>query len=645
MFCYLRFSIVAANIVWLVLFFAVVSQGSAQDGESVDDGDKSVFAALRIEIDRVLYSTAADLPIVQRVAIARGIERQIKKMGSLADEDVSESLLGLAEYLWQNRAHDQALRLYGEVGRANSKNLNGSKAYMMMGWIEYGNRTNAAGAVEPYRKAIEILENLPAGERGGAGDDIIGRTRVSLGDVLMILGRDDEAVEQYRGFLEDEDALKIADQNEIMNANLEWARILSKKGDLDGAKKRYEILGEAIKGFKVIGPTETGVLMEILDIQGSDMTPDQHMFALEEIWFGDVGDKANLQSLYVINELCLKSFFSKNEEANKKFHDYSNALLKTSNAARENSPKSLMTDSSLRDVYAMVQQTRLMRMERYTQQKKSKAKTLEIEAFIRKYDRFKRPLFSPFIPVKLSKEIAIEIFKLHEKFIDPIIQQVKKSEKKEELESVLDQPGESVSLDELPRSISIISETKFPIVYVAKGKRVIDVEVWYGGKWFAGGKKMVSDGEDVIEIPIVFPDSAESDSTYIIKAQMRPLNKDGKAEICSVERKNMSLIVERVAFEEFNTSFPPQREYAFDIKYEAADERDIVIEIWKDARFIGGKTQKVEGGIGKTSIGFVVGNIPDEGHGYSVKLSIRPIDSDEKENIVLVEQKNVIVEH
>ena len=86
--------------------------------------------------------------------------------------------------------------------------------------------------------------------------------------------------------------------------------------------------------------------------------------------------------------------------------------------------------------------------------------------------------------------------------------------------------------------------------------------------------------------------------------------------------------VDKISFNNVLTEIPQQISYSFDVTYEAATDREIVVEFWSPTRWLAQEEIVVPRGAGTQTITVDLNEIPEPGRGYVFKTHIRPLGTD-----------------
>lgn len=392
---------------------------AVQDSGSEDRGTNDPIVLAKQALSNQLDKASSTLTDVQRVSVLKMYERQLRKdRKQLSDAVFLDELGNVASLYWKNRAYQEATETFGEIARDNPGTVPAANAYLMMGWIEYGNRRKPEGAVDSLEKAVATLKQLPS--QGNFGrNELAARALSTLGDVYMIVGRDEDAAKQYQFLLDHQEIVDAAESSALINANVEWARILARQGRIGESIARYQRVDELVKNSDLSAGMRIAFSLESWRVQSrSKMSEQEIIFFLEELWFGERGND-DMQILYLGNNLAIYYFFSKAKEQNGKFMSFSNEFLARSDEISKAIGKSFTKDN--RDSFdSIVQQTLLMRTHAFeagNNRKKVKESTTQFtEQFPDTAVRFK-----PFVPTRFPKKVASTFVDLHKKHIVPLL--------------------------------------------------------------------------------------------------------------------------------------------------------------------------------------------------------------------------------
>ncbi len=101
--------------------------------------------------------------------------------------------------------------------------------------------------------------------------------------------------------------------------------------------------------------------------------------------------------------------------------------------------------------------------------------------------------------------------------------------------------------------------------------------------------------------------------------------------------------INTVSFLNPSITIEPATSYAFDVIYEASEEREIIVEFWNANEWIAQNKVVVTKGKGTVTITVNLPNVPKEGNNYVYKTHIRPVGTTWREALERKQIDNVIV--
>ena len=104
-----------------------------------------------------------------------------------------------------------------------------------------------------------------------------------------------------------------------------------------------------------------------------------------------------------------------------------------------------------------------------------------------------------------------------------------------------------------------------------------------------------------------------------------------------------SPITDKVSFKNPQTNVTSQKNYTFNINYEANASRDVVVEFWSATKWLGSEKKTVVKGKGTTNITITLPEAPTPGNNYIYKTHIRPLGATWREALDRKQINNVTV--
>ena len=185
---------------------------------------------------------------------------------------------------------------------------------------------------------------------------------------------------------------------------------------------------------------------------------------------------------------------------------------------------------------------------------------------------------------------------------------------------------ESVQFNNVPTQIPSQSSYTLNVDYVAGQSRDIVVQFWNETSWMAGATKTVGAGAGSTTITISLANAPADGTGYKWKLDIRPI---GSTWVESIDTDQINNITVLTLTDNITNNAPSavfsQTSYTIDIDYTAASDRDIVVEFWSSANWLGSTTKTVSAGTGSTPITINLPTAPSPGTGYTFKSSIRPV--------------------
>ncbi|MGB7346606.1 MAG: tetratricopeptide repeat protein, partial [Pirellulaceae bacterium] len=222
-------------------------RGQDQQPDRLDSGSSDPLILLKQAVSNQLNKAVEDnLTQVQKTGLLRAYEKQLKMAGKTdASAEYWNGLTELAEMYWQQRELDEAIRIYTEIIAAKPNEIVEANAYLMQGWIEYGNRGNPSKSIPFLEKAVEIAKSAP--KDNFSRNELAARAISTLGDVYNITGEEEKAAAQFEYLLANTEIGEAAEPVAMVNANVELARIFLQQGKLKEAGEQYASLEQRLK--------------------------------------------------------------------------------------------------------------------------------------------------------------------------------------------------------------------------------------------------------------------------------------------------------------------------------------------------------------------------------------------------------------
>ena len=305
-------------------FLCMVILGiSIAEGQS-DVGRNEVFLRIKQQFYNAIENSMSSLEPSQRVSLTRAYERELDNHRSqLSQNDYLDEKLKIANRFWEYRDFEGALQAYEKIALLEPDSKYAARAYMMRGWIKYGNLARYDEAIIELKTAREIADELLKTSVDVTHDfqvrDIAGRTLSTLGEVYFVVERNDDAIEVFEYLLGQPEIMEVSKERRLIHAYSSLARALWSKGDHEEALKYYKSLDKAVQNSTQLSPdTKIHFAMERMIRMGKVASEKELVLFLEELWMEHKDQKVTAM-LRVGNTLTLIYFFSKEKEINKKF--------------------------------------------------------------------------------------------------------------------------------------------------------------------------------------------------------------------------------------------------------------------------------------------------------------------------------------
>jgi hypothetical protein len=391
----------------LSIWFSCLFCRAAPAEEQTDTGATDQITLAQQAFNNKLAELGNSVPAGLKIAALKQYERELS-LAKPKDEnrkvDKYTELHRVARDYWNLRSFDEATRVCLQIIDETGKSKVSAKAWYIIAKIQFGNRMDAAAAIEPYENADSILEEL---SKTSDDPEILSlRSSVlnQLGDAHIVCKNKERAAETYRRFLEDKKMVKAANLPQLLNANLELSRYYVQIGKAETAAPYFDniegLLDSKDAPAMVVIPSK----MERIRGKWRDSKSPERIKALEEVW-NSKRFEDDPRILLVGNELTLHYFFSGVKPA-KQFDAISEEFLRRSRKFKVKFSDSAL-QAELADFYPYYGENLLVRAQSLQLAGKTKERDVLLDEFRKVFEKRQfRIVVSGDNPVEYPNKIA-----------------------------------------------------------------------------------------------------------------------------------------------------------------------------------------------------------------------------------------------
>lgn len=396
----------------------------AQPQTTSEQGESAILLQMRQNFYNLLDNSMSSLEPTQQISLTRLYERQLDEAASKIDRsDYLEEKLAVANRYWEYRDYQLALDSYKTIATIEPNSKYAAKAYMMRGWIKYGNLHKPEWATIELEKSIEVLEKL----RQSSVDEVqnhqinslAGQALSTLGDVYFVDGRNEDAIRTFEYLLGQSEIIEISNDRLLINVHSTLARLLAERGDDESAVEHYLSLDKIVRKTNELSiGMKISFGMECL--RGMSKTSSEHdlVFFLEELWMA-YRDDISLDALRIGNHLVLTYFFSKDQEINKKFVAFVDEIERF--VAKLFKSDQLNKETWI-EAHFIAQQATLLKAEHEDSRNRNEEVSLAVKRLKKRIEEKKDKGipgdFKPIVPTSFPADIPRKILQLDRKFLD-----------------------------------------------------------------------------------------------------------------------------------------------------------------------------------------------------------------------------------
>ena len=421
---------------FLILFLVVMGDTDLMSQIEESQSSSGILLKLKQDFYNKIDNSISSLDPIQRLSLIQFYEKELDKaFNTIERTDYLEEKLNIANRYWEYRDFDGALSAYEKITTLEPKSRYAAKAFMMRGWIRYGNLRDPKLAIVELEKSAEILEalrNVPVGEvHDYQVNEIAGQVLSTLGDVYFIEGRKDESIKVFEFLLSQHDVIAAAEENLLVNAHSKLARQLLEKGDQTSALKHFEKLDKLVQNStRLTAGMKISIAMERMRAMSKTMSEKELLQFLEEIWIVH-RDNVCVETLRVGNALVLSYYFSKENDIRKKYNSFNQEFQEFQKKLRK---EDILKVEHWIVVYRVCQQTLLLEAHHYEKQGQNK-KVATVKEELEKTWEEKRNKgvegdFEVVVPTTFSIQVAEKIMSFRNKFWPDSKDEEKESSKK-----------------------------------------------------------------------------------------------------------------------------------------------------------------------------------------------------------------------
>lgn len=213
--------------------------------------------------------------------------------------------------------------------------------------------------------------------------------------------------------------------------------------------------------------------------------------------------------------------------------------------------------------------------------------------------------------------------------------------------AVLDPAATSVTLANPPLSVLPATSYAVSVDYVSVGASDIVVSLWSAdNRWLGGGTTTVPTGNGSATVNLALTAAPAVGEGYYWKAVIRPAGTDWTLDRDEDIVRDVAVtagVDDAIGLDGLPGVLRPATSYTVSVPYGASQPRDIVVELWSATGWLAATRKTVAAGRGTEAFTLNLPSAPPVGDGYIWKVSIRPVGTTWRDNIILKELPNVLV--
>ncbi len=153
---------------FLFLFLVVMADTDLMSQIEESQSSSGILLKLKQDFYNKFDNSISSLDPIQLLSLIQVYENELDKaLNTIERTDYLEEKLNIANRYWEYRDFEGALSAYEKIATLEPNSRYAAKAFMMRGWIRYGNLRDPKLAIVELEKSAEILEalrNVPVGE-------------------------------------------------------------------------------------------------------------------------------------------------------------------------------------------------------------------------------------------------------------------------------------------------------------------------------------------------------------------------------------------------------------------------------------------------------------------------------------------------